>query len=117
MNNNIKVKLNEDMVNQITGEIIIREGRELSLDSITGILKVVQVYDVYDIQVQLMEPLNNPMKDERVVLPGEVLTVYELNQIRHAIHHLTEFDDLAYSEPTDEYHLVPDSEYSDDVPF
>jgi hypothetical protein len=85
MYNNIRVQLAEDMINQITGEVIIQEGRKLSLDSITGILKVVKVYDVYDISVMTLESIVNPMTKERVVDPGEVLTVYELNQIRNAI--------------------------------
>lgn len=73
------------MVSQITGEIIIQEGRELSLDSITGILNVARVHDVYDIMVKTLEPLVNPATRERVVDPDEVLTVYELNQIRDTI--------------------------------
>lgn len=85
MNNNIRVQLAEDMINQNTGEVIIKEGRKLSLDSITGILKVVRVYGVYDISVRTLESLVNPMTEERVVDPYEVLTVYELNQIRDAI--------------------------------
>ncbi len=85
MDNNIKVQLVEDMINPLTGEIIIQKYRELSLDSITGILKVVRVYDVYDISVMTLEPLFNPVTRERVIDPGEILTVYELNQIRNAM--------------------------------